>query len=76
MTYCSSCVGDTSYYLQNNQTMSISAVTVFLFFNARSHIFMTVLSNLMISFQVRLYNRNGNPRVLSFTTFPLHVGIV
>ena len=30
----------------------------------------------MISFQVRLYNYNGSPRVLSFTSFPLHVGIV
>ena len=35
-----------------------------------------VLSNFMISFQVRLYNYNGSPRVLSFTSFPLHVGIV
>ena len=47
-----------------------------LFFRGRTHICITVLSNFMISFQVKLYNYNGDSRVLSFNSFPLHVGIV
>ena len=49
-------------------------LSYFLFFYGHTHICTTVLLNFMISFQVKLYNYNGSPRVLSFTSFPFHVG--
>ena len=62
--------------LENSQTISGSAVVVFPVFQGSLHICITVFSNFMISLQVRLYNNNGSPRVLLFTSSPLHVGIV
>ena len=69
-------VCDMSNSLKNSQTISASKVIAFpVFLWTYSYLYHCALK-LYDSFQVKLYNYNGNPRVLSFTSFPLHVGIV